>query len=354
MVMASEHPNRRLLCILGMHRSGTSVTTSLLHRLGAQLSPELVAAIAGVNDDGFWEDSRVVQLNDELLQAAGLRWYDLAAPGEAGAAEALRQAAASHFADNYAGPGTWLVKDPRLCRLLPFWLETWRSAGLSPLLVHTLRHPHAVARSLQRRDRIPLEYGIVLWLLHTLEAMSHSGGQPGVLVVFEDLLREPLRLPQRLADGYGVEFPVERARWQELADSTVKALPRHFETGLDETFGLRELTDFAVSVYGRLRAFAYGEIDPALVASLSGELRILLERYDDELRMLRRCALDLMTLSAETVRIGEMHSHAITIVQERDETIARIIADRDQLIKDIAYFRFWRLVPRLIRRINRQ
>lgn len=349
----SAGENRRLLCILGMHRSGTSVTTQLLHRLGASIAPELVAAIDGVNDDGFWEDSRVVQLNERLLQARGLHWYDLAAPPASEgcvADDAIRGEAISHFIGNYAGPGTWVVKDPRLCRLLPFWLDVWRAAGLDPFFVQTLRHPYAVARSLQRRDRIPCEYGVVLWLLHTLESLSHSVGQLGTMVVFEEFVRQPIRLPQMLARQYGISFSVEELHWQGIVDATVKGAPRLSDPDLGESLGLRELMAFSVSVYESLRAFEYGTVDRELLVSLANSLQELLERYHDELCMLQRMALEMMDLSAESVRIGELHSRALAVIQEKDAAIA----ERNQIIKDMAYFRFWRLVPRLIRRISGQ
>ena len=64
-----------VVCIAGAHRSGTSMLTRLLHRCGLDLGPEsdLMPAAAD-NSDGFWENLRFVQLNDEILNAVGAAW----------------------------------------------------------------------------------------------------------------------------------------------------------------------------------------------------------------------------------------------------------------------------------------
>jgi hypothetical protein len=357
---------RRLLCVLGMHRSGTSAVTQLLHRLGAQVGPQLLEAMGEVNDDGFWEDSRVVELNERLLALLGSRWQDIAPldfAADAQAVAALRLEAEAHFRAHYAGPGIWVVKDPRLCRLLPFWLDAWRAAGFETCFVNVLRHPFAVAKSLHRRDRIPVEYGVVLWLQYTLDALSHGAGQPGIVVAFDAFARDPLQLPallesqaqeslvqqsqseQRQPDaGEGQwQWPLDKARWQEVAAAVVKQDLRHHDDSLPAQIGLRDLMVFAATTYAGLCASSGRLPDSAQLAALRTEWQALLARYDDELVMLRRTTDEIMALSAECVRVGTLHSEALAALD-----------DRAQLIRDIAYFRFWRLVPRIMRRISRR
>ena len=63
----------RVVVVLGFHRSGTSMTTQLLHRLGADVGPldGLLAADALDNPRGYWEPRRLIELNDPLLAALG-------------------------------------------------------------------------------------------------------------------------------------------------------------------------------------------------------------------------------------------------------------------------------------------
>src|SRR5262245_37878566 len=56
------------ICVTGMHRSGTSMVTHLLHVCGLHLGDEsLLKAAADDNPEGFWEHEEFVGINDELL-----------------------------------------------------------------------------------------------------------------------------------------------------------------------------------------------------------------------------------------------------------------------------------------------
>lgn len=364
----SDHVPRQLLCILGMHRSGTSAVTGFLHALGAMTGPDLLGAMDGVNAEGFWEDSRIVELNERLLAARSSRWQDYAALPRAATdlqeESATRSEAASYFAAHYRAAGTWVLKDPRLCRLLPFWLDIFHAAEVETCLVHVLRHPYAVAKSLHRRDRMPCEYGVLLWLVYTLEAMSHSGGQRSIVTLFDDFCDRPLELARLLEAQCGMAWSTDSAHWQRLATTTINNTLRHHDNELQYTPGLHDLMMFSVTVYETLARSAPGLPDAADVAALNAKLQTLLIRYGDELAMLYRAMNDLMALSADSVRIGTLHSAALHTIEQKDDLLAdcnraiaerdAVIADRNQIIKDIAYLRFWRLVPRLVHRIKRR
>jgi hypothetical protein len=391
---------RQLLCVLGMHRSGTSVATQLLHRLGARLGPRLLDAMGDVNDDGFWEDSRIVELNERLLAALGSRWQDCA-PLDFGAIDPrvldeLRREAAAHFSANYGAPGLWVVKDPRLCRLLPFWLDIWRETGFETCFVNILRHPFAVAKSLHRRDRIPVEYGVVLWLEYTFDALSHSGSRPGIVVPFDVLAGDPLQVP-RLLESQGVQWAFDGPRREEATAGVIKPGLRHHDDSLPGQTGLAAVMAFAANTYAILcstggsapnenavAGTAQDRVipDPARLATLRVEWLVLAERHRDDLAMLRRTTDEVMALSAECVRIGTLHTKALNVIRDKDNILDeatryyqdvlkdrdqeikhrdqeikhrdQIILDRTQLIKDIAHLRLWRLLPRIMRRIGRR
>ena len=57
--------------ILGMHRSGTSLTTRLLNLLGLHLGDDLQAA-ADDNQAGFWEHRFFQMINMQFLEGFGL------------------------------------------------------------------------------------------------------------------------------------------------------------------------------------------------------------------------------------------------------------------------------------------
>jgi hypothetical protein len=102
-----------------MHRSGTSIVTRLLNRLGVSLGPEeeLLEPVPH-NPAGFWENERVVALNDELLAALGRNATTppvLLADGWEWSPEldGLRERAAAVVASISTAASVVAMKDPR-------------------------------------------------------------------------------------------------------------------------------------------------------------------------------------------------------------------------------------------------
>ena len=60
------------LFVMGMHRSGTSLTARLLNLMGVYFGPEDALMEADrFNPKGYWERKDVYQLNKTILQHAG-------------------------------------------------------------------------------------------------------------------------------------------------------------------------------------------------------------------------------------------------------------------------------------------
>src|SRR5512134_3346618 len=133
MASSAHRPERQVLLVLGMHRSGTSATAGLLAQLGARMAATPMPASPS-NPRGHWESGPLVDLHDRLLAEAGSAWNDwgpldperFAAAG-GGARTALAAAFAAEFGD---GPdGLVVLKDPRICRFLPLWRQVVADLG---------------------------------------------------------------------------------------------------------------------------------------------------------------------------------------------------------------------------------
>src|SRR5579859_5299153 len=71
---ASREPHRPV-CITGRHRTGTSVVAGLLQRHGLWLGDEAdIMPADPYNPDGYFENNRLVEVNDAILSAFGGRW----------------------------------------------------------------------------------------------------------------------------------------------------------------------------------------------------------------------------------------------------------------------------------------
>lgn len=178
-----------------MHRSGTSLTARLFGTLGCSYGGELMPP-KDDNQEGFWEHAEVVKIHDRFLAENGRTWsdprpwvdHDFASP----AAERAKARLAEVFANDFRDEPIWVLKDPRLSRLLPLWREIWSSAGHRITFCHTVRNPLAVARSLEKRNGYPQTGSLLLWLRHVLEAERFTRGFSRAWVAFEDLANEPL------------------------------------------------------------------------------------------------------------------------------------------------------------------
>jgi hypothetical protein len=153
------------IVILGMHRSGTSLTAELVHRWGAHGGEKAMLEANGWNPRGFWEYRPLVDFNDRLLQAVGSSWKVPPAESEdarlAGMAQesVYRAAAFELLGEMQNGEGPWFWKDPRLTLLLPFWKRIWGDVAY----VVPVRDPREIADSLKQRDGLSLSGSLLLW-----------------------------------------------------------------------------------------------------------------------------------------------------------------------------------------------
>lgn len=170
---------RRAIVVLGMHRSGTSSVTGALAMLGAA-PPRTLMAPAEDNPRGFWESVVLADFNDRLLAAGGSRWndpkrFDLATVPNL---EAFAREADVLLQAEFEGQSPIVLKDPRICRLFPFWAEVLTRAGCDVVVVSPLRDPVEVAASLSGRNGFTQAQGLALWLRHVLDAEAASRGRP--------------------------------------------------------------------------------------------------------------------------------------------------------------------------------
>src|SRR4029453_4502858 len=118
--------NPRLVCVLGMHRSGTSLITRMLNVLGVYLGPnERLMKPQEDNPRGYWEHQLITDLNDAILARLGGSWHEppTFSPdwGRAAGLADLRRKAQAVIHEDFATAECWGWKDPRTCLTLPFW-----------------------------------------------------------------------------------------------------------------------------------------------------------------------------------------------------------------------------------------
>lgn len=188
--------------VLGMHRSGTSVTARLLNMLGCYMGPERAALehrigrLTASNARGHWERADVMDINNAILKTIGARWdQPQTAPSLSFNAlpDELKHAL-KLLVYGLDANRPWMVKDPRLCLTLP----CWKPLVDVPVAVLVYRHPAQIASSLFKRNNIPLENGLALWETYITSALNHSLDMTRIFVNHESLMQQPLETVQQL------------------------------------------------------------------------------------------------------------------------------------------------------------
>ena len=230
-LLVSSDADRTVLLVLGMHRSGTSATTRVFSLLGADLPKTLVPAVRDNNETGFWESVEVCTLNDELLQSAGSTWDDWRAFNadwyRSPSYSEYRRRAQDIIKAEFSSSRLIVLKDPRICRIIPFWLDVLRRESFAPLCVIPVRNPVEVASSLRKRDGFSAPKSHALWLRHALDAEAATRGLPRVFIAYDELLDDWRTVVATISNQLDLGWPRKSATSEVEIDDFLQHRCRH-------------------------------------------------------------------------------------------------------------------------------
>ena len=190
-MMKDKVTNHSVLVITGMHRSGTSLTTSLLESAGVHIGDRLMDAGTG-NTKGHFEDLDFVDLHRQALTAQGINREGWTTVGNLTfEAEYLQQAKAAIAARNQRLVWGW--KDPRTTLFLNCWQELIPQAKF----IFVYRSPWDVVDSLFRRGdsifKTNPEIAIQTWVSYNQAIVNfcQQTNRPWILLRIEDVINHP-------------------------------------------------------------------------------------------------------------------------------------------------------------------
>jgi hypothetical protein len=272
---------RRLLLVVGVGRSGTSLMAGILGQLGFHIpQPEVKAD--ETNPRGFGEPRWVVDFHTRLLQRRSVTVND-ARPEAieiAGRdAPAAQRQLTAWLGEQFAVAEDLVVKDPRTVWFLPLWMRSAAELGATTSFVTMLRHPAEIVTS-ARKYYGPAQSAASragAWVSLILQTEQATRGAPRAFVRYEDLLRDwesEIRRTGRMI-GAGDLAAVERSSHPEVDRFVDPSLHRErvgWES-LDVPPRVRELAD---EVWERIQGLAGPDGDTAAPAP---ELDAARERY---------------------------------------------------------------------------
>ncbi|HWX40300.1 MAG TPA: sulfotransferase [Blastocatellia bacterium] len=256
MAELETQPQPKVVCVLGMHRSGTSLLTGALRLLGVHLGSDenLLPSDEEANRKGFWENRLIVDLNDALLSRLGGDWHNLpdfppdwfSSPEFAD----LRREARAVISKEFGNVPVWGWKDPRACLTLPFWRRL-----LPPMsYIVCLRNPVDVAGSLARIHGLSAWKAGRLWVEHVRSALEHTATEPRLILFYEDFIDDWRSSVARIGGFLGITTGQEA---QASLEEFVEAGMEHHRTAVLEAVADIQVSYSARSLYLALRLYDY-------------------------------------------------------------------------------------------------
>jgi len=291
----------KMLIILGMHRSGTSLLAGSCRLLGADLGGHMMDARQD-NVMGFWEHDEIVRIHDGILERLGFAWDDVRAlpdkwwtyQGIQGPRAELKAVLQRDFGTASLG----CVKDPRLCRLLPLWQELLKELGWEPLYLLSTREPGEIVASLKSRNGFSAEKSTLLTLRYLLDAEAASRGGKRVSLDYADLLKDWQGTLKPAWSQLGLAWPSDAATLDaEMGRFVHKELRHH---GATDGLPRGTLGKLAQDTYKALRAGTVATLDEGrdqlntmaagydqILAGLYAELRAQTKLLEDKEREIK-------------------------------------------------------------------
>jgi hypothetical protein len=245
----------------------------VLCRLGAAAPKKTFMGSDPCNLKGLFEALALATAHDAFLGAAGSCWHDwrrfdlqsVHPDTVVEHAARMRQVLIDEFEDERL----ILVKDPRICRFVPFTLSILDDLDIRPVAVLPLRDPLEVALSLKRRNDFDVAKSIMLWLRHVLDAEYHSRGLARAFSSYQALLEDWRRQADLISEKTGVMWRYSDGAVADVEDFLTTEL-YHERAVTNDPADDRELLELAPRVHRIL-----------LEVCARGEAPDLLDRLDD-------------------------------------------------------------------------
>lgn len=165
-----------------MHRSGSSCLAGSLEEQGLCLAD--VDRLPHTNPKGNRENREIMHLNNAVLADCGATWDE--PPAGDAPWQSEHKAWRDKIIATYPKDRIWGFKDPRTLFTLGGWLEVLPEARL----IASFRHPVPVARSLEARNKFPMEKGLEIWLRYNRRLLEVCGDHEVRMISFDSSTAE--------------------------------------------------------------------------------------------------------------------------------------------------------------------
>lgn len=196
------------VAIVGLHRGGTSMTAGIVRALGAYMGDNPLPP-SDTNPYGYFEDADIVDMHNKIM---GNQWYFPKIEFN----KETRDEYINLLYAKFGGRKAFAIKDPRLCYMLPYFLDSFDIAD-EVKVIAVYRDPWLAAYSLAERERLKFSLALEISLNYTAAmVMSINGlGERLMRIRYIDMLLKPESSVLAIAKFVGAN-PVESAAFQVI------------------------------------------------------------------------------------------------------------------------------------------
>jgi GT2 family glycosyltransferase/glycosyltransferase involved in cell wall biosynthesis len=308
----------RCIIVAGMHRSGTSAVTRVVNLLGADIARELMPPAPANNETGFWEPIAVTKIHDRLLKELASSWDDpFPLPDrwtETDTARLAKGCLADEIKRDFSDSSLFVVKDPRITRLLPMWLEILDELAIEPIVVVPVRNPLEIAASLEARDRFPLAKSLLLYAHSYLETELETRERQRFFVRYDQLLDDWRPFAARLELVLGSSLDASSDKRAAEIEGFLTGELRHHHYSRADLSQTHDIAATVVEMFDRMSTAADGGAET--------ELRLAFDRLRQTLSEATRLYRGLVMTERAMARAEIVH-----VREDRDAAKARATAE---------------------------
>ncbi|MDP2178136.1 sulfotransferase family protein [Methylicorpusculum sp.] len=282
----SEKNKPVCIVVLGMHRSGTSLITKGLDSLGVYLGDKFVPTEID-NPKGYWENEKIVELNNSILSFFCLNLYGTKHISESEIStipvDYYREAIS--IINSLKTRNLFGFKDPRTTRLILFWKKILLHCEIEAKYVIAIRNPISVSSSLKKRDNLHPTHSQLLWLLHVLPPLYHVIDEKKIIIDYDCFLENPNFFLKKISEKLLSQNINDQQIYQYI-NSFIDPSLKHNSNTYEVLETSDDLLLLTIKTYKILRQASLTENDcnqdmfKALVVNLNNELASLALIFD--------------------------------------------------------------------------
>ena len=173
--------------ILGMHKSGTTLVSQILHHSGINMGDNIENG-ASYDRGNQYERESTWRLNEDILQAREVRSIYISSPKQRQFSEAQRERMRQIIGTCNQQYGHWGFKDPRTCLVYPFWAAELPAHKLIVIYRHPSepwpRYRPRHGRNLYREPYLAWQY-LQSWCEHNQNILTYLQETTRPFIVLE-------------------------------------------------------------------------------------------------------------------------------------------------------------------------